>query len=135
MLRDLYELRGIPAFIFQSRGYSQGDYVSILIVMTPDWAQLVGCPYAMPGKIDLAECERDARGQLAEWSAWLWGDVYGFTAGDESCWGFYGSDPVKSGIAEAICEAVNIELQDMATEFAESLYAARPDLAPKWERV
>ena len=106
-LRALYRLGGIPAETFQRNGYSQGDSVYGLIVMTPEWAEQVGAPHAGPGKPDLTSCDKDMKGQADDYGAWVWGDVYGFTVGDESCGGFYGSNPMDSGIADAIAQTAN----------------------------
>lgn len=111
-LRALYQLAGVPAETFQRNGYCQGDSVYGLVVMTPAWAQTVGARHAMGRKYDKAACDKDMAAQADEYGAWVWGDVYGFTvsgpgADDDSCGGFYGSNPMESGIAEAIAESIN----------------------------
>ena len=111
-LRALYRLAGVPAETFERNGYCQGDSVYGLIVMTPEWAETVGAPHAK-GKPDMAACERDKASQADVYGAWVWGDVYGFsitgpgTDDEDSCFGFYGCDPIASGIAEAIAESIN----------------------------
>lgn len=112
-LRDMYRLAGIPAETFQRNGYCQGDSVYGLIVMTPEWAEQVGAPHAKPGKLDLTACDRDMSAQADVYGAWVWGDVYGFTVtgpvadSDDHLSGFYGSNPMDSGIADAIAESIN----------------------------
>lgn len=97
-LKTLYTLAGIPAETFQRNGYSQGDSVYGLIVMTPEWAAVVGAPHAKPGKVDKAACARDMKAQADEYGAWCWGDCYGYSVTDaggddvDSCWGFIASD-------------------------------------------
>lgn len=120
-LRDLYRLAGIPAQTFQRNGYCQGDSVYGLIVMTPEWAETAGAPHAK-GKPDMAACERDMASQADAYGAWVWGDVYGFSitgpgadSGD-SCWGFYGSDPIASGLAYEIASTINTLLRQAKLE-------------------
>lgn len=111
-LRALYRLAGVPAETFERNGYCQGDSVYGLIVMTPEWAETVGAPHAK-GKPDMAACERDMASQADVYGAWVWGDVYGFTVtgpaadSDDHLSGFYGSNPMDSGIADAIAESIN----------------------------
>lgn len=120
-LRALYRLAGIPAETFQRNGYCQGDSVYGLIVMTPDWAESVGAPHAKRGKIDSAAYDRDMKSQADSYGAWAFGDVYGFTLegpGAESggCCGFYGSDPIESGLAESIADDVNAAARQFRAE-------------------
>lgn len=110
-IAELFKLQGIPAETFQRNGYGQGDSVYGLIVMTPDWANKTGCPYALSR--DLAKCSEDMRAQADQFGAWAFGDCYYFTITDsegeheDSCGGFIGSDGMKSGIYEAIAESLN----------------------------
>jgi hypothetical protein len=142
-LAALYMLQGVPAFVMQTRGYSQGDWAAVLFIMTPDWAELVGCPYALPGAVDLDKCKEDCAGSLKEVGAWMWGNVYGYTVTRsksgrdvDSCWGFYGSDGNESGIFESICENVNHDWADKVKRRAEKqarkMEKARPDLAAQY---
>ena len=131
-LRALYRLAGIPAETFQRNGYCQGDSVYGLIVMTPAWAETVGAPHAKPGAIDWAACDRDMKEQADAFGAWCWGDVYGFSADgpgaeDAGCWGFYGSDPIESGLAEAIADDLN--------DAARAARRARFDRLKTWIRA
>lgn len=142
-LRTIYRLIGVPAETFTRNGYSQGDVALGLIVMTPKWKAHVGAPHATMRRIKEAEAGMGL--QADEYAAWLWGDVYGFRIEDEtggevdSCYGFYVSgklDPIKSGIAGAICESLNRGIKESTEAKAEAFVAemelARPDLAPAY---
>lgn len=101
----LWELRGIAAHVFTSRGYSQGDYAEGIAVATPEWSERVGAPKE-------SHLEQ-LKGAAALYGAWAWGDVYGFVIespdGDhlDSCWGFYGLDHNESGLADAAQSAAD----------------------------
>jgi len=142
-LRTIYRLIGVPAETFMRNGYCQGDVALGLIVMTPKWKAHVGAPHATMRRIK--EAEADMSIQADEYAAWLWGDVYGFRIEDEtgaeidSCYGFYvfgELDPIKSGIADAICETLNWGIKKSAeaktTSFVAEMEIARPDLAPAY---
>ena len=100
-----------------SRGYSQGDAADVLIVPTPKHAELCG--------YNLEKVTKDQLHATFElFGYWAWGDVFGFIIeqkkdftktyanGDEtedeewdevdSCWGFFGDDPEKSGMLDYI---------------------------------
>lgn len=119
-LASLYELLGIPAHVGTSTGYSQGDQVEVLVVATPEAQEEFGNTDPKPD---------DLESQVELYGAWAWGDVYGYViekweASDpddpdldpdfdegewveqDSCWGYYGSDFDKSGLADAACEAL-----------------------------
>lgn len=110
-LATLWRIAGCVAETWSSCGYSQGDWAEGLSVATPEWVKQTGAPKSSH------ESQCRAAGKL--WGAWAWGDVYGYVIADshddniESCWGFYGSDFVESGLEEA------------ATEAADSLIRAR----------
>ena len=142
-LRTIYRLIGVPAETFTRNGYCQGDVALGLIVMTPKWKAHVGAPHATMRRIK--EAEADMSLQADEYAAWLWGDVYGYRIKDEtgdevdSCYGFYvfgELDPIKSGIAESICESLNSEIKAStdvkADAFVMEMELARPDLAPAY---
>ena len=94
----MFNLFGIAAHVATSRGYCQGHWADVLIVHLPEWKQKCGTPdYDLSVEADRKAFERDAEGDLATWSAWAWGDVYGYTVtdpdgeqDDEHCGGFYG---------------------------------------------
>lgn len=128
VLAALFDLAGIPALSYYSRGYCQGDCAELLIVATPAACKEFGTastraggpgPYA---HVD-AYWEKNLAGTGDLYGAWVWDDVYGyiveFAVYDEdgeiedweevehgSCWGFYGDDFDESGLAEAALDAV-----------------------------
>lgn len=129
-LAELWRLQGIPADTFQSNGYCQGDSARGLIVHLPEWVQAVGARHDSPDAI-----ANDMQGDADTYGAWLWGDIYGFTVGNDSddedleiCGGFYGTD--SEYFASAIADAVNRILEERAKVDAAAIEAARPDLAP-----
>ena len=97
---------------------------------------------------DRGDCESPAiwlHHGLHEYGDENLGDVYGYRIKDEtgdevdSCYGFYvfgELDPIKSGIAEAICESLNWEIKKSteakADAFVMEMELARPDLAPAY---
>lgn len=122
-LSALYDLIGIPNLCTSSSGYSQGDYSELLIVATPESLDKFGWNKARRGAADLAQA-LEAQADL--YSAWAWGDVYGYIverapldpqeredsdAWEEidSCWGFYGDNPEKSGLAESALSAIEYD--------------------------
>ena len=142
-LRTIYRLIGVPAETFTRNGYCQGDVALGLIVMTPKWKAHVGASHATMRRIK--EAEADMSLQADEYAAWLRGDVYGYRIEDEtgtevdSCCGFYvfgELDPIKSGIAESICESLNSEIkastEAKADAFVTEMELARPDLVPAY---
>ncbi len=129
-LAALWRLQGIPADTFQSNGYCQGDSARGLIVRLPEWVQAVGACHDSPDAI-----AKDMQGDADTFGAWLWGDVYGFSVGNDSdgedleiCGGFYGTD--SEYFTNEIADAVNHILADRAKVEAAAIEAARPDLAP-----
>ena len=141
-LRALYTLAGVPCDTFTRNGYCQGDTIQGLIVLTREWAEKVACPYALKPKAKGAaeKCKKDMESQADQYGAWVWGDCYGFRImrdGEESdsLWGFVGSDPMESGIAEAIAEGLDSIFADidesrhfrLGVESA-AMMEARPDM-------
>lgn len=115
-IANVWTLRGVEALTADSRGYSQGDWATLLIVATPEWAANVGAPRESHAK------------QLAYaaklWGYWAWGDVYGYVIDlpdGDSCWGFYGSDFTESGLEEAACNAVDRALANQMRRKVERL--------------
>lgn len=98
-LATLWRIAGCVAVTWSSNGYSQGDWAEGLSVATPAWVATTGAPKSSH------ESQCRAAGKL--WGAWAWGNVYGYVIDDgvddnaESCFGFYGSDFVESGLEEA----------------------------------
>lgn len=94
----VYRMAGIAALCTSRQGYSQGDYIELLIVATPEWVELTGAP------AETHERQLQAAADLYAW--WAFGDVYGYTVETEdgehvgSVWGYYGPDHDKSGLLE-----------------------------------
>ena len=120
-LSSLYDLAGIPNLCTSSHGYSQGDYAELLIVATPE----AMAQFGWKAKRAAADIAKDLQAQADLYSAWAWGDVYGYICerapldpedrGDsdaweefDSCWGYYG-DADKSGLAEAALAAIEYD--------------------------
>lgn len=123
-LSSLYDIIGIPNLCTSSHGYSQGDYAELLIVATPEAASQFGWKAKRP----MEAVKADMEAQAALYSAWAWGDVYGYIveraphdpeeredsdAWEEidSCWGFYGDDPDQSGLAEQALDAIEYDIR------------------------
>jgi hypothetical protein len=115
----LLNFAGIPCLYEQSNGYCQGDSTLCLVVLTPDWFKESGAnPENAP---DIC------KGAIALYSAWAWGDVYGYTCEDEngdeiedgSCWGFYGSDHEQSGLLDSARGQINYHLAARAAKTAD----------------
>ena len=112
-----YRIAGIEALATARHGYCQGDRAELLIVATPEWAKLTGAP---------RETHADHLKAAADlWAAWAYGDVYGYVIvrpdGEESgvsCWGFYGNDFEKSGLLEAVRDALAEAKAELIDEVA-----------------
>ncbi len=119
MAEALLKLAGIPCLYDQSNGYSQGDSTLCLVVLTPEWFKKSG---ASP-----EHAEAICKSAFDLYSAWAWGDVYGYTCEDEngeeiddaSCWGFYGSNHEQSGLLESAREQINAHLANRDKETAD----------------
>lgn len=127
---QLYDLLGIPCYRSTSRGYSQGDWAEVLVVATPEARKEFG--WADDREVTEAEMES----QVDLYTAWAWGDVYGYVVeeavrlpdadadddpeweeiSDGSCWGYYGADHTKSGLEESGLEAANYHLSRVAVK-------------------
>lgn len=149
---QLYALLGIPCLRTTSTGYSQGDWAEVLVVATPEAQKEFGTDLDAVRMDILADPEirnyvtdesRDAfiKRRTAKWwekqlesqvdlySAWAWGDVYGYVVeeairlsdgseddleweeiDDGSCWGYYGAEHDESGLEDAAMEAVEAHL-------------------------
>jgi hypothetical protein len=64
--------------------------------------------------------------EVAEYAQYLEGDVYGFVLEDEnghpvdSCWGFYGSDPFKNGMADHFAPEQHEALKEAAKNIVDA---------------
>lgn len=138
-VKALCELRGWPFAEVTSRGYSQGDYAELLLVFTPDYAAKIGAAWPRSAKAKAkAVNSLEAAGKL--WTAWAWGDVYGYVIespeGDclYSVWGFYGSDFEWSGLAGAAAESlahIRQERRERRAKRLKELIRARVPLAAR----
>lgn len=125
LMKDLgrvCEILKIPYFYGSSKGYSQGDYAEVLIVLTKEFYERTGC--------DPRNADEILKGTKKLYDDWAWGDVYkinvedevklvqlpaedfdkgGFTTNveriskwerneDYSCCGYYGDDWLENGI-------------------------------------
>jgi len=113
LAESLLSLAGITCYQGQSNGYSQGDSTLVLAIATPNWLKTSGV--AKRNESSAMKCAFDL------YSAWAWGDVYGYTLEDEngdelidSCWGFYGSDHQESGLLEGAQNAIDCHLETQA---------------------
>lgn len=114
VLSALYNVLDIPNLRATSRGHCQGDQADLLIVATPEaQAELRSQPEDMDNETWAKTLAADMQAQVDLYSAWAWGDVYGFVIENEhgeeldSCWGYYGSEFDKSGLEEAAIEAAD----------------------------
>lgn len=113
LLETLCKLAGIACYNGQSNGYSQGDSTLVFVMATPAWVETVGAPHeSLPDQ---------CKNAFNLYSAWAWGDVYGFTCEDNgepldgfdsSVWGFYGDNHEKSGLLEAARGAIDRHVAD-----------------------
>jgi hypothetical protein len=144
----LLKIAGVPCYTATSRGYSQGDWAELLVCAPQSIMDAFGLKFekyraqakALPEArtvsgnlteaglkdwIDAKAAELMLEPQTDVWSAWAWGDVYGYIVerrdpafeGDDdeeaawvevdSCWGFYDRDHDKSGLSAAAIEAIN----------------------------
>lgn len=125
------DLAGIPNKLHESKGYSQGDYAKILIVLSVEYIDKVGLKEEYYG-----DALEDASKLFDNWA---WGDVYGFTIEKEdhflrvypdgreafdsewvmedTCGGFYGRNHRESGLLEEIGEEWADVVDDIEIEY------------------
>jgi len=117
-----------------STGYSQGDYVDLLLVATPEWLQATGV-----GPGDTLEQLQHA----AElYGHWCWGNVYGYQVVDPegveiedgSCWGYYG-DPEDSGLLDDARAAVDYAIAQKRREHLKKVRAYIKNRVPLHART
>lgn len=63
-------------------------------------------------KARVAKIRSYLQAEVEEYDQYLTGDVYGYTTGDDSCWGFYGHDHEKSGLLEYAQNAIDCQLTE-----------------------
>ena len=133
MLIELCILLDIKHKNYTSKGYSQGDYAYVLIVLTDEFFERTGC--------DIENSENILEGTAKLFDAWCWGDVYGFSIEEcksyakipaeefkygsmdnveyeeeweevDSCWGFYGNDFMTNGMKDYVPEELHDQLKN-----------------------
>lgn len=110
-LATIYKAIGWPALCTHTSGYSQGDYIELLFVVTPAFRKATG-------NASNYDWQRDMQGARRLFGAWAWGDVYGYVISDatgetlESCFGYYGSDFEESGLSESALSMCNYILSN-----------------------
>jgi len=108
---DLYSefltIKGIINLRSYSSGYSQGDYLEVLIIASPEYEKSLGITITKPEELESS---------LDLFSNWAWGNCYGYVIekinrcdkcdaehleAEDSCYGFYG-DIEENGMLENI---------------------------------
>lgn len=114
-LASIYTAIGWPALCTSTSGYSQGDYIELLFVVTPHFKKKMGMESARKYPAEFWAKDMESGRDL--FAAWAWGDVYNFQIeapiswdddGEpdewealDSCSGYYGDDHNASGLAES----------------------------------
>ncbi len=102
-MEDIALLSGLHILPYRSVGYSQGDVCQTLVVLTPEMAK------EWVADEDEEKLRKAMKSNAETWSAWAWGDVYGYriTGAEEdvenSCWGYYLYH--QNGYEEVMAEA------------------------------
>lgn len=139
-LAKICTLFKIPHYQYTSKGYSQGDWADVLIVLTDEFFERTGC--------DRKNSDSILDGTANLFNAYMWGDVFGYTIYEgkevvklsradfeggnydnvedeidwevtDSCVGFYGRNFLTNGILEELEE----ELREQALKSDEhSIY-------------
>ena len=115
----LCDFMKIPNKQYTSRGYSQGDWAEVLIVLDDEFFQRTGAPKD--------HNETNLNGAAKLFDSYAWGDVYGFTVVEltdceccgttneeaiESCGGFYGDDFETNGMLDELPEELHEQLKN-----------------------
>jgi len=106
VLRDLYNMAGMPAVVKSVHGYSQGDYAEVLAVATPEFQEACGNGSDFDWIPSLES-------SIQLFGDWAFGNVYGYQIEDEngeeidSCWGFYGDYDAPFGAVHEAEAAIN----------------------------
>jgi hypothetical protein len=112
---------GLAFHSSESWGCCQGDWARVFVLITREWAEVVGAPRD--------SWERQAKGTFDLHSHWLWGDVYGAVrildpkgaeVDDSSCWGFYGPDHEENGLMDWCRAEVRAHVEWLAEERKEA---------------
>ena len=116
-------LAGIPCHSTQSNGCSQGDSALVFVAALPQWVEKVGAAPETLADQCKAACDL--------WSAWAWGDVFGFVLTDskgeevDSCWGYYGDDHRESGLLETAEDSAKHHRESRKAELLKRRAAAK----------
>jgi hypothetical protein len=120
---ELCELFKIPYLNYTSRGYSQGDWADVLMVLTDDFFERTGC--------ERKNSEEILNGSKETFNAWAWGDIYSFEVLElkkceccenideehvDSCGGFYGDNFETNGMKDYIPEELHKVLENYSYE-------------------
>lgn len=127
---QLCELFNIKHNHFVSRGYSQGDYAEVLVIIDDEYIQRTG--------VKIENSEEILKSTEKLFNAWAWGDVFGYILEEKrnftkiyedgtteegsewrqihSCWGFYGYDWETNGIKECLPQEVHDQLRYIEVE-------------------
>lgn len=130
-LAQLCELFNIKHKHFVSRGYSQGDYAEVLVVIDDEFIQRTG--------VKIENSEEILNSTVKLFNAWAWGDVFGYILEEkrnftkiyeegtteedyeweqiDSCYGFYGDDWETNGIKDYLPEEVHDQLKYIEVEY------------------
>ena len=137
LLADVYRCAGIAAVCKSVHGYSQGDYAKVLAVALPEWVERVGAP--------VESHARQLENAIQLFGKYAFGDVYGYVIEkavpvivtyadgreprnsvewehEDSCWGFYGDDPVENGMVDCAGDRFLELLKDAARNVGEWVY-------------
>lgn len=93
-----YGFAGIVALTSCASGSMQGHVIDMVIVATPEWLAETGATIEKP---------EDLQSNADLYAAWAFGETYGYVIenahGEElaACYGYYGEDHEKSGLADA----------------------------------
>ena len=113
-MAEVWGWMGVKTWRDQLTGYSQGDWMEVLLAATPKWVEQTG--------IKEDDIDKALESAAEVFGAYMFGDVYGCVivqieadedgevVGEEfieSCWGFYGSDHDKSGLTEWARDILN----------------------------
>ena len=139
-IKELSQLCGlfkIPHLRHDSKGYSQGDWAEVLIVLTDDFFETTGCERKNSKEI--------LKGTAGLFDAWAYGDTFGFVlekkkeyvqipkdefeVGNydnkeenieweehDSCWGFFGRDIKTNGIKDHLPEGLKVLADEFENE-------------------
>ena len=138
-LERLCAIVGVACINRQSNGHSQGYSVLVFMAATPDWLKETG----LEGET-LEGLRANLMSSYKQYSAWMWGDCYGWVVkkivnvdddgnkyyGDtiDSCWGYYTDDFKWNCLLEAGKDHVQYLIRKDEEEEVASFEAACRDI-------